>query len=483
MKNFRKNQGITLIALVITVIVLLILAGVTIATLTGDNGILTRAQQAKNETEQAEKEEKEKLGDMEDTINEYTAGIEVQQVTDENPGVLEGTGTDTDPYTIESIEDLVVFASNVTNGTTYEGKTVKLGLSLDFNSNKSYVEPLRTDYVEYGYDGELKTLLTTGEGFKPIGARIRDNTTDELYNFKGSFDGNGNTLYNLYINTSTKDENNVQVGLFSINYGTIKNIGICNCNITIKDANMAIEAGAVAGRNCATIENSYTSGKQYIESSSTIHFGGISGAMVNGIVQNCYSTVNLSGKCEKSVYVYVGGIVGVIGKDSNNVIDKCYNVGSIDFEINDIQEGNFGGIISAGTKASISNSYNCGNIKIKGNATGDFYIGGAIGNNNGIINNFCNIGNIISDVKVTSNYNYVGAIVSVNNSDGKIENTYYLKDTCANGIEENWGNETDVDTLEIDKIENMPAILEIIGTEFREDENNINNGYPILTWQ
>ena len=148
MKNFRKNQGITLIALVITVIVLLILAGVTIATLTGDNGILTRAQQAKNETEQAEKEEKEKLGDMEDTINEYTAGIEVQQVTDENPGVLEGTGTDTDPYTIESIEDLVVFASNVTNGTTYEGKTVKLGLSLDFNSNKTYVETLRTNYVE-----------------------------------------------------------------------------------------------------------------------------------------------------------------------------------------------------------------------------------------------------------------------------------------------------------------------------------------------
>ena len=38
MNNFRKNQGITLIALVITVIVLLILAGVTIATLTGDNG-------------------------------------------------------------------------------------------------------------------------------------------------------------------------------------------------------------------------------------------------------------------------------------------------------------------------------------------------------------------------------------------------------------------------------------------------------------
>ena len=52
-----KNNGITLIALVITVIVLLILAGVTIATLTGENGILTRASDAAERTEiGAEKE-------------------------------------------------------------------------------------------------------------------------------------------------------------------------------------------------------------------------------------------------------------------------------------------------------------------------------------------------------------------------------------------------------------------------------------------
>ena len=66
MKNFRKNEiGITLIALVITVIVLLILAGVTIATLNGDNGILTRAQEAKNKTEEAQKEENISLKEAE----------------------------------------------------------------------------------------------------------------------------------------------------------------------------------------------------------------------------------------------------------------------------------------------------------------------------------------------------------------------------------------------------------------------------------
>ena len=62
MKYFRRtNSGITLIALVITIIVLLILAGVSIATLTGENGILTRANDAKTSTELAEEDELRKL--------------------------------------------------------------------------------------------------------------------------------------------------------------------------------------------------------------------------------------------------------------------------------------------------------------------------------------------------------------------------------------------------------------------------------------
>ena len=57
-----KNQkGITLIALVITIIVLLILAGVSIAMLTGQNGILTQANNAKTATTKASAEEALKL--------------------------------------------------------------------------------------------------------------------------------------------------------------------------------------------------------------------------------------------------------------------------------------------------------------------------------------------------------------------------------------------------------------------------------------
>ena len=52
-----NNRGITLIALVITIIVLLILTGVTIATLTGENGILTKATEASKKTEVSNEQE------------------------------------------------------------------------------------------------------------------------------------------------------------------------------------------------------------------------------------------------------------------------------------------------------------------------------------------------------------------------------------------------------------------------------------------
>ena len=71
MKNrVKKNRGITLIALVVTVIVLLVLAGVSISMLTGQNGILTRAAEAKTKTENSEKQENEKMQRYEQTIAE-----------------------------------------------------------------------------------------------------------------------------------------------------------------------------------------------------------------------------------------------------------------------------------------------------------------------------------------------------------------------------------------------------------------------------
>ena len=76
MKNTKElkqgQKGVTLIALVISVIVLLILAGVSIAMLTGNNGILTQAKLAKEKTSLAKEEEENKLEKNNEYINEQT---------------------------------------------------------------------------------------------------------------------------------------------------------------------------------------------------------------------------------------------------------------------------------------------------------------------------------------------------------------------------------------------------------------------------
>ena len=70
----KQVKGITLIALVVTIIVLLILAGVAISLTIGQNGIFARAQNAVNVYEQAATNEQQELGKAEDIMDEYLNG-------------------------------------------------------------------------------------------------------------------------------------------------------------------------------------------------------------------------------------------------------------------------------------------------------------------------------------------------------------------------------------------------------------------------
>ena len=279
-----KNKGITLIALVITIIVLLILAGISISMLAGDNSILQRAVDAKEATEEAEIQEKIQIAEFAAMINKNlevdydllkdalskelgTEGTdwtitpksetpwevtvkgkkyaisssnkgkdEIPKVSDANPGVLEGTGTASDPYTVYSLEDLVAFAYNVNHSDNlYVGNTVKLACNLDVNSDNSYANP-NTKYVltDYGYKTDesgtaIKTLLTdsNGIGFVPIGNGQSDG-------FGGIFDGNNHSISNLYINTNSYGSYGGLFGKTSKSI-TISNIGIKDCNIRTKD--------------------------------------------------------------------------------------------------------------------------------------------------------------------------------------------------------------------------------------------------------
>ena len=102
-ERVNGKNGITLIALVITIIVLLILAGVTIATLTGDNGILTKAQNAKEKNAQKTVEEQINLAVQASKINEglvIDKDILEQELT--NNGIeITKSGNDELPWTVK----------------------------------------------------------------------------------------------------------------------------------------------------------------------------------------------------------------------------------------------------------------------------------------------------------------------------------------------------------------------------------------------
>lgn len=69
---FKKEKGITLVALVITIIVLLILAGVTISLVVRDNGVINKARDAKTNMGNAQNRENEELQNLSNFIDEQS---------------------------------------------------------------------------------------------------------------------------------------------------------------------------------------------------------------------------------------------------------------------------------------------------------------------------------------------------------------------------------------------------------------------------
>ena len=92
MEKIKKEYGITLVALVITIIILLILAGVAINALT-QTGLFENAKQAKNITENAQKDENKKLGEYSSKINEYISGTSRDEASSEVLKKIEETST------------------------------------------------------------------------------------------------------------------------------------------------------------------------------------------------------------------------------------------------------------------------------------------------------------------------------------------------------------------------------------------------------
>ena len=124
--TFRKDKGITLIALVVTIIVLLILAGISISMLTGQNGILNRATTAKTQTEISQVDEMVKFSAMDALANGNGKITEVLLTEALNKNLGSGnytlTGNETDGWTIVANEKK--YNINGNGSITEKGKEI-----------------------------------------------------------------------------------------------------------------------------------------------------------------------------------------------------------------------------------------------------------------------------------------------------------------------------------------------------------------------
>ena len=289
-----KEKGITLIALVVTIIILLILAGVTLnITLSGD-GLFSMARKAATDYNQKAIEEKlqllyaEKV--MEDNDSNSNVKTDVTSVLEEMAG---GEITEKD---IEEFNKLLEPYNEEVKGVTSADELTRIGQDEEY--------PIDGVYVQLSDIDEITTPIGSGEK-----------------TFKGVYNGNGKSIKKLEI-IATED----YTGMFRVNEGTVKNVTIENCQVSSSKGFV----GGVVGENKGLIENCIVSkgeinSKGQVTSESDTEYasriGGICGDNSLGTIKNCSNSAKVSG-----LNKLVGGICGfnVCGK-----LDGCSNFGEI----------------------------------------------------------------------------------------------------------------------------------------------------------
>ncbi len=255
-------------------------------------------------------------------------------------------------YHISSAEDLVALANFVKNGADTTGSI-------------------------FMFDNDIDMSGVTG--FEGIG------TLENA--FKGTVYGNGHVVNNMTIDA----EFSTYMGLFGhINQATIKDLGVVNANVTGE-----FYTGILVGHaENSQISNAYTSGT--VTSNSTF-VGGLVGVLKNSTATNVYSTADVKGAC------YVGGLIG--GSDGS-IIEKAFATGKVTAPNGDVggligamenggtvknsyATGDVNGIIGGGLVGFINNAsitYTFDTVYSTSRVSGSQYVGGFVGNVNGVTN-------------------------------------------------------------------------------------------------
>ena len=274
--------------------------------------------------------------------------LNVKLISYQPPTGVTGKGTEAEPFILKTADHLAWFRDYVNAGKT--SACAKIA---------DDVEAIDMSTVCHAADAEKQVAELS---WTPIGSK----------KYQGTFDGNGKTIRNLFI-SSTSNE----IGFFgcaadcrikNITFDNAKVKGNDNCSTGI----LAGYAGSCVIENIKTTESCSVEGKE--------ETGGIAGR-ANGNISNCENHAIVNG------FYYVGGIVGICF-DSENSITSCANYGEITGT-----EHFVGGIIGYFGEGSLQNSVNNGNI------SGNARVGNLIG-----FANICNINNVLGIGNITANH-------------------------------------------------------------------------------
>ena len=186
MKKIRnkKERGITLIALVVTIIVLIILAGISINLIFGTNGIINKAKLSKTLTEQASLNEQIALGEIDKELEKYLEGL--PENTKDNPQVAgtevkipDGWCTTTPAYVSTEDGNVVkksVKVASVTAVATGNGETVPVPIGFYYVGGTKATGVVISDnpadknkYASYTPTGEVKEGIPAGVAYNEDG--------------------------------------------------------------------------------------------------------------------------------------------------------------------------------------------------------------------------------------------------------------------------------------------------------------------------
>ncbi|MFR6023849.1 MAG: GLUG motif-containing protein [Oscillospiraceae bacterium] len=311
------------------------------------------------------------------------------------------------------------------------------------------------------------------------------NPWNPIGTFTGTFDGNGHTISELYINSNSE-----YAGLFGYvgADGTVKNLtveGVVNrdatqledaytggivgynggtvegctnkCDVTVS-ANDYACTGGITGINYGTVSycnnSGCVSGQTTVSDMPSVNTGGVVGYNAAGDISNCYNTGAVTGSGGGSYYFLIVNTGGIVGQNYDGTVSYCYNTGVVTGSGGGSDHSlivSTGGVVGQNYDGTVSDCYNTGAVT----AIGGGYAGGVAGFNGygaGTVESCYNIGTVRVESEGSGS---AGGVVGYNQPGSDLEHIgivtgcYYLKQDGLDGI--GYGDDSGTGASGLDK--------------------------------